>query len=184
MADRLGYTYWDGFRDQRRIRVPMALSVHTRRTRRGPAVAAAIGFVGNAIFQIALAAGAPAGRAAWGGADAQLSTPERIGSAVAVVVWMAAALTVLGRAGFWSLGKRERVFRWGTWVLVGVNGVSALANFASSSRWENLVWGPTAAVLAVLCTLVARSDAHTQALPIPGGGNLSGDAAPAVGTRV
>jgi hypothetical protein len=161
----------------------MTLSVPTRRARRGAAVAAAIGFAGNAIFQIALAAGAPLGHAAWGGAAAQLSTPERIGSAVAVIVWMAAALIVLGRVGLWSLGKRERIFRWGTWVLVGVNGVSALANFASSSRWENLVWGPTAAVLAVLCILVARSDANTSAAPLPGGGNVSRDVAPAAGTR-
>jgi transposase len=52
----------------------MPISVPTRRPRRArrdAAVAAAIGCVGNAIFQIALAAGAPLGHAAWGGADAQ-----------------------------------------------------------------------------------------------------------------
>jgi hypothetical protein len=31
------------------------------------------------------------------------------------------------------------------------------ANFASQSHWENYLLGPTAAVLAFLCVIVARS---------------------------
>ena len=72
------------------------------RTGRAAAVAAAIGFAGIAVFELALAAGAPWGHAAWGGAHADLSAAQRAGSAVAVVVWAGAALIVLGRAGLWS----------------------------------------------------------------------------------
>ena len=120
-------------------------------------MAAAIGFAGIAVFEIALAAGAPWGHAAWGGANAHLSAAQRTGSAVAVVVWAAAALIVLGRAGLWSAGGQTRLFRWGTWFLAGVSGIAGLMNFASHSHWENLIFGPAALVLAALCILVARS---------------------------
>ena len=127
------------------------------RTVRLAAVTAAIGFVAIAIFELALAAGAPLGHAAWGGAHAHLSTAQRIASAVAVLVWTAAALIVLGRAGLWSAGKRARLFRRGTWFLAGVSVIAALTNFASHSHYENLIFGPIAVILAVLCTIVARS---------------------------
>ena len=128
----------------------------TKRASGAAAVAAAIGFAGIAIFEVALAAGAPLGHAAWGGAHAHLSTAERISSGMAVVVWTAAALIVLGRAGLWSAGRRAALFRRGTWFLAAISAVAALMNFASHSRWENLIFGPTALVLAVLCTIVAR----------------------------
>ena len=53
------------------------------------AVVAAIGFAGIAFFQLALAAGAPWGYAAWGGVSAHLST-ER--SARAATVFFYAAM--------------------------------------------------------------------------------------------
>ena len=51
------------------------MNVVTRsdRVARTAAVLAAIGFAGLAIFQAALAAGAPWGHAAWGGEEAHLS---------------------------------------------------------------------------------------------------------------
>jgi len=132
------------------------LNPGTQRASGAAAVAAAIGFAGIAMFEAALAAGAPLGHAAWGGAHAHLSTTQRISSGVAVVVWTAAALIVLGRAGLWSAGKRAALFRRGTWLLAAISAIAALMNFASHSRWENLIFGPTALVLAVLCTIVAR----------------------------
>ena len=55
------------------------MNVVTRsdRVARPAAVLAAIGFAGLAIFQTALAAGAPWGHAAWGGEEAQLSAAQR-----------------------------------------------------------------------------------------------------------
>lgn len=44
---------------------------------RSAAMIAAIGFVGIAVFQLALPAGMPWGHAAWGGAQAHLSTAQR-----------------------------------------------------------------------------------------------------------
>jgi hypothetical protein len=130
----------------------------SRSTARRAAVAAAIGFGVLVVFQAVLAAGAPLGEAAWGGTDPDLSTAERIASGVAVVVWMSAAVIVLGRAGFWGGGGGLRTFfGWGTWFFASATAIGAALNFASQSRWENFIWGPIALILAVLCTIVARS---------------------------
>lgn len=135
------------------------MNVVTRsdRVARTAAVLAAIGFAGLAVFQAALAAGAPWEHAAWGGEEAHLSAAQRSASAVAAVVYGAATLIVLGRAGIWSARPHAIVFRWGTWLLAVVMLLGAVPNFASQSRWENFIFGPLALALAGLCFLVARS---------------------------
>jgi hypothetical protein len=132
------------------------------RVARTAAVLAAIGFAGLAAFQAALAAGAPWGHAAWGGDEAHLSAAQRGASAVAAVVYVAAALIVLGRVGIWRAQPDAIVFRWGTRLLALVLLLGAVPNFASQSRWENVIFGPLALVLAGLCVLVARSAAAGQ----------------------
>lgn len=123
-----------------------------------PALTAAGGFVVIAVFQIALAPGAPLGRASWGGAHAgQLPAGLRVASAVAVGIWALAALIVLGRAGFAVSPLPASLTTWGTWILVCVLTVGALMNFASPSAWERFLWGPFTLILAALCLLVARS---------------------------
>lgn len=123
-------------------------------------VAAAVGMVGVALFQLAIAAGAPVGRASWGGVHpGTLPTRFRIASAVAIPVWVLAALVVLRRGGLGPLALPEAVGRWGTWILFGLILASALLNMASPSRWERYFWGPYALILAGLCLLAARGDA-------------------------
>jgi hypothetical protein len=129
----------------------------TTGTSRMAAVLAAVGFLAIAAFQVALALGAPLGRASWGGRhDGRLPAGLRIASAFAVVVWMLASLIVLARSGYEFSPVPDAVARWGTWVLVGLMPVAALMNLASASRWERFLWGPVALILAVLCFLVAR----------------------------
>jgi hypothetical protein len=120
------------------------------------AILAAIGLGFVAAFQLAIALGAPLGRASWGGTHAGVPPPKlRIASGVAAVVWAAAALVVLGRA---DLGPLSGGFlRWAAWVLVGVLVLGALTNVASRSRWERFGWAPFTAVLALLCGIVATS---------------------------
>ena len=121
------------------------------------AAAAAVGFAGVAMFQIALVAGVPWGEAAWGGQPAQLPTTLRLASgAVAVFYGAIVPLIVLGQAGFWGRDGSSRVFRWGTWFLAALMVLGALLNFASQSRWENYLWGPYTVTLAILCIVVAR----------------------------
>lgn len=129
---------------------------------RTAAVAVAAGFLAIAAFQVALALGAPLGRAAWGGTYTQLPTGLRIASAFAVGIWVLAALIVLGRAGFQVSPLPPAFLRWGTWTLVGVSVLAALVNIASPSSWERFLWGPVALILAWLCLVVARSGSATS----------------------
>jgi hypothetical protein len=128
-------------------------------TEGAPALAAATGFAIIAVFQVALAAGAPLGRAAWGGTHpAQLPVGLRVGSAIAVGVWALAALIVLARAGVISAPLPPAFLRWGTWSLVGLTLIGALMNLASPSPWERYMWAPAALLLAGLCFQVARTN--------------------------
>jgi hypothetical protein len=126
-------------------------------TSRAVAIAAAIGFLVIAAFQASLALGAPLGRAAWGGTHTHLPTRLRVGSAVAVVVWLMASAIVLGRAGIDVVLLPAGVLRWGTWVLVGVLLIGTIMNLASKSPWERFLWAPLAFAVAILCFILARS---------------------------
>jgi hypothetical protein len=125
------------------------------------AVLAAGGFLALGLFQLALAAGVAWGHAAWGGASAELSGGQRLGSALAVLAWTAAALVVLGRAGVLRVRRRgARIYRWGPWVLAAGCAAGSLANFASQSRYENVILGPLSLTLAILCFVVARAQSE------------------------
>jgi hypothetical protein len=123
---------------------------------RSAAIVAAVGFLGIAAFQVALALGAPLGHAAWGGAHRVLPHRLRVASAIAAVVWVAGALIVLGRAGADAISLSGFVERWGSWLFVGSLVVGTVVNAASSSHWERFVWAPVSAVLAVATFIVAR----------------------------
>ena len=114
-----------------------------------------------AVFQAALALGAPLGAAAWGGAEAQIPAGLRIASGVAAALWGLAALVILGRGGFHVPLLSPGFVRRGIWVLVALLPLGAVMNFASPSPWERFIWGPVALVLAVLTLVVARSGYRT-----------------------
>lgn len=95
----------------------LSVAAMTGETARSAAGVAAVGFVAVALFQTALALGAPWGRTAWGGAHERLPKGLRVASSFAVVFWLAAALVVLAHGGYdWS-PIPVSVARWGTWVL-------------------------------------------------------------------
>ena len=134
------------------------------------AIGAAVGFAGLAVFQLFLAAGAPLGEAAWGGAaEGQLPPGLRVGSAISIVVYAVAAAVILRRAGFgvhWPSGTSARI---GTWVLVVLMIMGTLANLLSQSPWERFLLGPVTLVLAGLCLVVAISDTEDNLGSAPGG---------------
>ena len=121
------------------------------------AVVAAVGFLVIAVFQVALAAGAPLGRAAWGGAVARLPSRLRRASAVSAVIWLVGAVVILGRVGIEIVPLPAIVTTVGAWVLVVVSVLGAIVNVASSSRWERFGWGPLALLLAFLSLVVTTS---------------------------
>ena len=127
--------------------------------------------------------------AAWGGTHAHLSTAQRVGSAISVAFYALAILVVRRRAA----GRTERRYRWAALGLVGILGLSALMNVASSSPWERYLLAPVALALAVLCAVVAygarrstarRSDDQPVAVSRRGSGTAAArDVARLGGTR-
>jgi hypothetical protein len=122
---------------------------------RAAAVAATLGFVLVAFFQVALALGVPWGRAAWGGAHDRLPTGLRIASGFAAVFWIVAALVVLTGAGYEASPVPLGVARWATWVLFALLVLGTLMNLASRSKVERVIQTPIAAGLALITFLVA-----------------------------
>lgn len=128
---------------------------------RTAAAMTAVGLFAIAAFQIALALGAPLGRAAWGGTHARLPVGLRIASSLAVLFWAFAALIVLGRGGYEISPLPFAFTEWGTWILVGLLPLGAVLNFASRSNWERFLWGPVALIVALLCLVVALGAVRT-----------------------
>ena len=112
-----------------------------------------LGVVG--IFQVALAAGAPWGAAAWGGRyGGVLPSPLRIASGVAgVLVYPLIALYVLDSAGLIDLAWLPGTVL-GMWIVTAFFTLGALANFASRSRIER-IWGPLSLAIAVCSAIIA-----------------------------
>lgn len=106
------------------------------------ATAAALAVVGG--FQAALAAGAPWGRAAYGGTH-HGSLPGRLRavSAAASIVYCAGAALVWGDAG--SQQARRRAFTALSVFMV----VGTLVNGASRSPVERTLWAPFTAATAI-----------------------------------
>ena len=128
------------------------------RPARFAATVVATAFIVVAAFEIFWALGGSWGLSgAWGGGHDHLSVGLRVASAFAAVLLVAGAIIVLGRARYWSSTDRFGILRWGTWALVGVMALSALANFLSSSSSERLQNGPVALLLALLCLIVASA---------------------------
>jgi len=119
------------------------------------AVLATILLVILALFQLALAAGAPWGRAAFGGVwPGVLPTGIRINSLVfGVVVYPLIILYVLD-AGEMVESSWLPAPSVVLWVLVVFFAVGTLANFASRSRIERL-WGPVTLILTICAVVLA-----------------------------
>ncbi|MGF1663313.1 MAG: hypothetical protein ACFCVG_12760 [Kineosporiaceae bacterium] len=127
----------------------------TRRPSR-VAVAAAVLQIGIAAFQVALALGAPWGRASYGGVHAGvLPTEFRVASAISVPVHLAFAAVALGAL---VPGRGRRPALWG---LTGFAALACLVNAATPSPVERAIWAPVTATLTVLFALLARREGRS-----------------------
>ena len=121
------------------------------------AVAACVILAALAVFQVALALGAPIGRFAWGGQHDVLPRHLRIGSALSVVVYGVIGAILLARAGMIVAGLDDLAVQISAWVVTAYFALGILMNAISRSRPERLVMTPTCLVLAVLSGVVAAS---------------------------
>lgn len=120
------------------------------------AVAATVVLAVLMCFQVALAAGAPWGRLAWGGRHRVLPSALRFGSGLSILIYALIALILLSRAGVVQVFGPTLASVL-TWVVTGYLALGVLLNLASRSRPERLVMTPVAGVLAGLGLLVAVS---------------------------
>jgi hypothetical protein len=119
------------------------------------ALVACVLLAGLAVFQVALAAGAPLGAFAWGGSHRVLPTRLRVGSAVSVVIYALFAAFVLDKAGLLSLVPGGDLVQVGMWLISGYLVLGIVVNGISRSRPERMVMTPVTAVLAACFVYVA-----------------------------
>jgi hypothetical protein len=125
-------------------------------TARPAAIGAATLFGILAAFQVAIAVGAPWGRAAYGGFTAHPGAELRASSVVATLVWVAAALIVLRRVDLvrWA-PLPKRAVPAAVWVIGALCAISLLPNLLSPSLVERLIWVPWAIAATALVLTVA-----------------------------
>lgn len=107
-----------------------------------------------AVFQIALAAGAPWGLFAWGGQQRVLPARLRVGSAISVLLYAIIAVVMLDRAGAIDL-LPDVVAQVAAWVVFAYFCLGIVLNAISRSRYERFTMVPVTVVLAALSLLVA-----------------------------
>ena len=108
-------------------------------------------------FQIALAAGAPWGEYAMGGAfPGQFPLALRIAAIIQAVLLAGMASVILARAGL-ILPRWSRASRWLSWIVVAFAAVSLVLNLITPSAGERVIWAPTALLLLISSAIVAFS---------------------------
>ena len=107
-----------------------------------------------AIFQLALALGAPWGRLAWGGQHRVLPARLRIGSAASILIYALIAPIAWARVGVIDVFP-EGFSVIAMWVVFGYFVLGILLNAISRSRPERLVMVPVTIVLSVLSFFIA-----------------------------
>ena len=110
---------------------------------------------GLALFQLALAAGAPLGRFAWGGGHQRLPARLRLGSLLAIAIYAVFAVIVLERARLISLLPYPSIAGIGIWIVIAYLAIGVVMNAISRSKPERYAMTPLALALAVLALLVA-----------------------------
>jgi|LauGreDrversion4_1035100.scaffolds.fasta_scaffold19463_3 hypothetical protein len=112
-----------------------------------------IGLLG--VFQLALAAGAPWGRLAWGGGHERLPAAYRFGSLVSILIYAVFATIVLERAGLIAVLPSPEIARVGAWMIAGYMALGIVMNAISRSLPERFVMTPVAILLCSSAALVA-----------------------------
>jgi hypothetical protein len=115
-------------------------------------------------FQIALAAGAPWGEYAMGGAfPGQFPPALRITALIQAALLVGLAGVVLARAEL-VLPTWRRASRWLIWIVVGFSALSFLLNLLTPSAGERAIWAPIAFLLLISSAVVAFTNSSARPL--------------------
>jgi hypothetical protein len=112
------------------------------------AIAGAILLAALVVFQVALAAGAPLGRFAWGGQHDVLPRRLRIGSVIAIAIYAVFALFLLSKAGLVSI-IGDPLLSIGMWVILIYLALGTLLNLISRSKYERALMTPVSLAVAL-----------------------------------
>ncbi|RPJ51396.1 MAG: hypothetical protein EHJ95_05485 [Methanobacteriota archaeon] len=121
------------------------------------AIIYAIVTFGVVAFEIALAAGAPWGAYAMGGASpGQFPPALRIAAIVQAMLQAGMAAVILARAGL-VLPGWWRVSHWLVWIVVALTALSLVLNLITPSAGERAIWAPTLSLMLISSLIVAFS---------------------------
>jgi hypothetical protein len=105
------------------------------------------------VFQLALAAGAPWGEYAMGGAYPGRFPPAlRVAAIVQALILVGFLWVIATRGGLLPTAHPKR-FVWLTWVIVAYSVVGFVLNVITPSAGERLIWAPVTLVM-LICSLV------------------------------
>ena len=129
------------------------------------AILYAIIILGVVAFQFALAAGAPWGAYAMGGASpGQFPPALRVAAILQAVLLAGMAAVVLARTGL-ILPGWSQVSRWLVWIVVAITALSLVLNFITPSTGERAIWTPTLSLLLLSSLIVAFSSSSATSAP-------------------
>ncbi|MEJ5198334.1 MAG: hypothetical protein WHX53_05380 [Anaerolineae bacterium] len=94
---------------------------------------------------------------AWGGGQTVLTPALQLGGVAAMIILALSAYVIRRRAGLIGAGRPGRVVMIFSWVITAYLFLNTLANFASPSLGEKLLFGPIALVGALACLVVSWS---------------------------
>lgn len=128
------------------------------------AIGGAALLIGIAIYQMALALGAPWGEPALSqhpeAGDKVLAPPYRVVSGFSAVLVVLAAWVIAARGGVVDAGSMRHGFLTGmTWFIGAYLVVDALVNVNSASAIKRWLGGVTKVAVALCCVIVATSAA-------------------------
>jgi hypothetical protein len=110
-----------------------------------------------ALFQLALALGAPWGHLAMGGRfPGRFPPPMRIAALVQIAIYLALAAMVFARAKV-ALPDLFDISRIAIWVVVAMMTLAVVLNLITPSKWERRLWAPVAILLLASSVHVALS---------------------------
>ena len=109
------------------------------------------------ILQVLLALGILPVTMAWGGSQTVLTPSLRLAHVLAALLLAGFAYVIRRRAGLLAHTQPSRLIKILAWVVTGFLAFNTLANFASSSTAEKLVFGSLTLVLVIACLLISSS---------------------------
>ena len=108
-------------------------------------------------FQLALAAGAPLGKFAWGGGHQKLPKKLRISSFASIAIYIAIILLVLTKTSTLHIIPDDRIVEIGLWGITAYFMLGAVLNGMSRSRAERYTMTPIALILAICFVVIASN---------------------------